>query len=401
MMMDTAWGVGATTSAPTMTGYSGMGFPDSVINGVTDYEIEGMIDDLGFFKDKDEDFSIHRDNNNGNFYSNNNGCVNPHSSTKKKNNNDASPNTIEESTAPSSASASASAIQKYATVSPANLPIITNDTGAVVAIPDHPVSTSSISIALPRPPQLFTTGQEKGAGLIAPSPISSADNANVQTVLEQQREAILKNQQIIEAQKNELQEQSHQIHRVTTGVSLLATEVPIATTATKSAASYSLARAALKKADEQIIVNDSNPGSSETVTDETGNRRNKVPSPSTVGGSANDNAYQKWKLTPAGATKLRALDTGGIASNGFTSSGSTNTTSNSFKRQEDPSTKNLTPGELEVRRYVTLSHHPWPSHCPSLAVFSSASGVTFWFASSRSPHSFFWICLSSFLLAFF
>jgi hypothetical protein len=341
MMMDTAWGVGAA-SAPTMTGCGNgsVGFPDSVTNGFTDDEIEDMIDDLGFFQDKD-------DNTTANAYSTNSGSGSGGWQTIKK-----------------EANVYAPAITKYATVSPAHLhlPIIRNcndtatatATGAVVIVPNLAISTQrncnarsttnfpttiasnatkDCNIALSQPPRLLTNQQ---------SPVTSSSTA--QTVLKQQQETILQNQKIIDAQRNELQGQ--QIHKTTcqpiavastpasTPASMpMPASTPNSPTTTKMSATYPLAHVALKKADEQII------NGSKIAK---GGTKRKVSSLSD-GSPTEANAYQKWKLTPAGATKLRAVDSSGI-----------NHCRNAKQQhQEDVSGKHLNPGELEVRRYVS------------------------------------------------
>jgi len=325
MMIDTAW---AVTSAPMMTGFGNVGFSDSVINGIADDDIEGMIDDLGFFQDKDDSYSCHPLNE-----------INKNERTFK---------TIVDNKANN-----AFTIPKYAKVSPARSPITTtndndndNDTGAAVVTltvtvsdTDLDVSNSGVTdtvnnnntkncgVALPQPPQLLTARQ-------SPVSCTTTDNKNntIQNVINQQRATILQNQKIIEAQMNELHGNNHQICQPLPATSMHSSNTNKPTT--KSFASYPLARAALKKADEQII---------DGTKKDKGTKR-KTPSPSNST-STEANAYQKWKLTPAGATKLRAVDSGGISS-----------CRNMNKHQEDAPGKILTPDELELRRERNRKH---------------------------------------------
>jgi hypothetical protein len=239
---------------------------------------------------------------------------------------------------------------KYATVSvsPAHLalPIIANDagtvTGAVVIAPDlsvpeltisatqhDAVRSSSNNIALPQPPRLLTNQHPQ-------SPVTSCSTA--QTVLKQQQETILQNQKIIDAQRSELRGQIHsktacqrQQQPIVVAPSPVTTKIVSAT--------YPLARAALKKADEQVIKGSKKRKVSSLSSSDNGNGNGNGNSPTTT---TEANAYQKWKLTPAGATKLRAVDSGGIK----------NCRNAKQQHQDDVSGKHLNPGELEVRRYV-------------------------------------------------
>lgn len=307
MMMDIAtFGVGFA-SAPSITGFGGIGsgIPDSI----PDDDIEGMFDGFGFFQEKDELFDVKSDEK---------GLFAPKSKIENTTN-------------------------CKTKISSSNLPILTNDTGAVVAVPEVTVSTprdsntidtgaaiavpevtpcdvkslhfatsilannNECNIALPQPPQLLTSDQ-------APLPCSSDCKNSLQSMLDQQRETILRNQKIIEAQKNELQGKIH---------------LPVALSSNahggaKTTATYSLARAALKKADEQII---------------NGSKGVKRKSNPMEGEGVETNAYKKWKMTPTGATKLKAVDSTGMR------------ICCSPTKKEDPSIKTvLTPGELEIRR---------------------------------------------------
>lgn len=312
MMTDTVWGIGATTSAPMMTGFGGIGFPDGGINGIHDDEIEGMIDGLGFFDDKDDAFSTPQSSFD----------INKSDST---------------------------------TLLPKPLPIITNDTGAVVTVsdpsilPSTPRDVRSLNFAttlankpkelecpislpgLPQPPQLVTSRDSPVSCNTDNTNSSSSSNSSIsfQSVLDKQRETILQNQKIIEAQQNELR---GQIHQAGSKPPLLVPSLPAPTPTShirKVTATYPLARAALKKADEQII-------SGAKIA--RGTKRKAASPPATT-----SEAYQKWKLTPAGATKLKAVDSSALKS-----------ARNCNKQLDD--TKDLTPGELEIRRERNRKH---------------------------------------------
>lgn len=304
--MDVAtWGMGPLSSAPTMTGFGGIG--SGIPDNIPDDDIEGMIDGFGFFQDNDEFFDMKNDS------------AELFTSPEKDNNENTSPK-----------------------LSSTNLPIVTNDTGAVVAVPEETISTppdvrspevtistprdvrsinfattmlantKDCNIPLPQPPQLLTSRQSPLNG-------TSDNKNNLQSMLDQQRETILRNQKIIDAQKSELEGKIHQ-------PSVPSPLAPIS--ASKTPATYPLARAALKKADEQVIN-----GSKNTK----GTKRKVVSPPNDM--TAESNSYKKWKLTPAGATKLRAVDSTGIE------------IYRNPSKQEDMSAKTiLTPGELEIRR---------------------------------------------------
>ena len=308
-----------------MPGFGPVGFPDHVMNSMCDDEIEGMIDGLGFFQENDDDAVTNKNDTKT-------------TSSNITNHNDSPCQTSEESL-------DASEKPKHAVVSPPHVPIFTNDTGAVVSIPDltisnHSQETKTINISTP-----ITSSNTKNCGIALPQPPplvlplmgSAIDNeVSIDAVLEQQRKTILKNQQIIDAQKNELKERKQELqgrkHAPLSQSPVPVISVPVPNTAlAKTSASYSLAHAALKKADEQII--------SINKTPKRGTKRKADAS-----NSAQANAYQKWKLTPAAATKLKTVDLGGVASCRSTIS----------KAQDDPSGKKLTPVELEVRRYVCL-----------------------------------------------
>lgn len=321
MMMDMAWGVGAV-SAPTTTGFGNAGFSDSVINGSADDGIEGFIDGLGFFfQDKDDTFEAKNDTKT---------ISNPRSTYETIENNNSSRQTTK----------GESAVPRSATVSPTHHPIVTNDTGAVAAIPELCISaprderkvhlaetivsnTKDGTTAMPQPPQLVTSRD---------SPVNCSTDTRIcfQDVLKQQRETILKNQKIIEAQMNELEGKIQPLNQP-----LALPSIPTATApAPELSATYSLARAALKKADKQIITGGKG----------TKGTKRKASLVSTSN-PTEANGYQKWKLTPAGATKLMAVDSGGITS-----------IRNSSKHQEIASGKFLSPGELEIRRERNRRH---------------------------------------------
>jgi len=312
MMMDTAWGA----SAPNIGGLGSMSFPDTAftesgMSGMTDDDLEGMIG-LGFFQEKDDEFGLKNDIM---------GISTPFPSTTSETNS--------------------TAIPKYAPVSPTHQPIATIDTGAVVAITTQKLNVQAplavvsdtrcnSSIALPGPPQLVSNCQ---------SPVNVGDNdkESVQDVLKQQQETIMHNQKIIEAQKNELKEQ--QIHHMPLPLPMPMTmAMPITVhslpstepSSPKTSASYPLAHAALKKADELVIDGNKN---------SRGTKRKASQLPD--GSSTEANAYQKWKLTPDGASKLRAVDSGPIKNSEQTN-----------KKQDVAAGKKLNMLELEVRRYV-------------------------------------------------
>lgn len=324
MMMDIAtFGVGLA-NAPSITGFGGIG--SGIPDNIPDDDIEGMIDGFGFFQEQDELFDIKSDEKD---------LFAPQSK-------------IETTTTTSSTSSSSSSTAK---ISSTNLPILTNDTGAVVAIPEVTISTpresrivdtgavvavpevtprdvrslhfatsnlannKEISIALPQPPQLLSSHQ-------TPLPCSSDSKSSLQSMLDQQRETILRNQKIIEAQKNELHGKIHPPVALSSNAN-----------GTKTPATYALARAALKKADEQAI-------NGKKIT-----KGVKRKTSSLAEESAENNAYKKWKMTPAGATKLKAVDSTGMR------------ICRSPSKQEDPSIKTiLTPGELEIRRERNRKH---------------------------------------------
>jgi len=336
-MMDTAWGVGAV-SAPTMTGCNSV-FPDSVTNGYpfNDDEIEDMIDDLGFFQDKDD--------------------------------------TFKSSTEASMSIMSMPPMTKYATVSGSTSPAHDNnndndnDTRAVVIAPDLTISTTQrqrdagtgtgtgrsrsssthdhVDVALPQPPRLLTNQNQH------PHPQSRVTSCSTaQTVLKQQQETILQNQRIIDAQRSELRGQIHnktacQSQQQPIAVAVTSSPVPVPVTTKIVSATYPLARAALKKADEQVInINGSKKRkvsslSSSDNDHDNGNGNGNSPTTTTEA-----NAYQKWKLTPAGATKLRAVDSGGIK----------HCRNAKQQHQDDVSGKHFNPGELEVRRERNRKH---------------------------------------------
>lgn len=322
-MMDTQWGVGVA-SAPPMTGFGPVGFPDNALISMCDDEIEGMIDGLGLFQENDH-----------------------HDSAQKNDKEISSSNETNHTDMPCQTSkvmSDALAKPKYAMVSPPHLPIFTNDTGAIVSIPDITMSSNpeerrsinystpiaspdaeNCGIALPQPPQLVTSSV---GGIID-------GKTSIDSVLEHQRKTILKNQQIIEAQKNELEGRRH--------TPLSQSPIPVVSTPApnpalaKTSASYSLARAALKKADEHFISLDK--------TLKRGTKR-KANSSNASNSTTQANAYQKWKLTPAGATKLKTVDLGGIKS----------CRSPINKPQEEAMGRNLSPGELEVRRERNRKH---------------------------------------------
>ncbi len=249
MMLDISWGMGLA-SGPSMTavGSMGMNFPD----GFADDEMEGMINDLGFFQDKDEVFEIKND-------------VVPETTQS------VDENIVENEKATSK-----------------NLPIVTNDTGAVVTV-STPRDVRSLNfatavistVAMPQPPQL-----------VSPSP---SDQDSVESVLEQQRQTILQNKKILEAQRIKLEGKNH-----TTKPAMILPK---------------------EKCNENIT---------------TGTKRKAVVLASTTA-TSDQNAYQKWKLTPAGATKLKVADSGGLHSLRIMN-----------KQQED--VKDLTPEELSIRR---------------------------------------------------
>jgi len=286
MMMDMTWGVGVQ-SAPTMTGFgtAGSGFPDSI----PDYDIEGFIDGLGFFEDKD-------------------GYV------------------FDDK-------------QPQYSLPP---PIDRHDsstTTSVVSVPELAVSTPcevrSIQVALPQPPQLLT---------------SSENNKNMlQSVLNQQRETILQNQKIIDAQNCELQgnnnnnnNNNNNIHQENQQpVAVVSSISPCNTPDRKvQPATYPLARAALKKADEQQII--------DGIKIETGTKRKAASISDGMDMPTEPSSYHKWKLTPAGVTKLKAVDSSGAK---FCRN------QNHIKQQqEDVSGRNLSPDDLEVRRERNRKH---------------------------------------------
>ena len=267
-MLDTiSWGVGLP-SAPSMTAFGGMGTGFS--EGIADDEMEGMINDLGFFQDKDDVFDAKND--------------------------------VPEATR------SLEEIDGKMDMSPTkNLPIATNDTGAIVTIPKVIMSTprdvrslnfattvaSSITTpALPQAPQLVSSSSS--------SLCSSNDKDSVQSVLEQQRKTILENEKIIEAQRIKLEGKNHS-----------ANPSPV----------ISPMIAPSKNSDEK----------------NTRGTKRKAASLSTTTTANDKNAYQKWKLTPDGATKLKVADLGGLQSLRIHN-----------KQHED--SKNLTPEELQIRR---------------------------------------------------
>ncbi len=308
-MMDVAtWGMGPLASAPTMTGYGGIG--SGIPDNIPDDDIEGLIDGFGLFQDNGEFFDMENDSSD---------LFTSHPAPEKDNNENKSPK-----------------------LPLTNLPIVTNDRGTVVAVPEEAISappdvrspqvtistprdvrsinftttmladTKDCNVALPQPPQLLTSRQ-------SPLNCTSDNKHNFQSMLDQQRETILRNQKIIDAQKSELQGKVHQP----------SVPSPLApTSGSKTTATYPLARAALKKADEQVIT-----GSKNTK----GTKRKVVSPPNDM--TVETNSYKKWKLTPAGATKLRAVDSTGIE------------IYRNPSKQEDVSVKSiLSPGELEVRR---------------------------------------------------
>lgn len=255
MMLDISWGVGLA-SGPSMTavGGMGMGFPD----GIADDEMEGMINDLGFFQDKDDVFEIKND-------------VLPETTRS------GDENVVENEKATSK-----------------NLPIVTNDTGAVVTV-STPRDVRSLNfattvispVALPQPPQLVS--------------LSPSDQESVESVLEQQRQTILQNKKILEAQRIKLEGKNH-----TTKPAMILPK---------------------KKCNENVTK---------------GTKRKTVALASTTA-TSDQNAYQKWKLTPAGATKLKVADSGGLHSLRIMN-----------KQQED--IKDLTPEELQIRRERNRKH---------------------------------------------
>ena len=305
MMMDMTWGVGVQ-SAPTMTGFgtAGSGFPDSI----PDNDIEGFIDGLGFFEDKD-----------GYVFDDKQPQYSPQYSL---------PPPIDKN-------------ESSTTTSVVSVPEL------AVAVPvstSTPCEVRSIQVALPQPPQLLT---------------SSENNENIlQSVLNQQRETILQNQKIIDAQNCELQgnnnnnnnnnnsnsnSNSNDIHHENPQpVAVVSSISPCNAPETKTnnrkvqPATYPLARAALKKADEQQII--------DGIKIETGTKRKAASISDGMAMPTEPSSYHKWKLTPDGVTKLKAVDSSGakLCRN-----------QNHIKQQQqDVSGKILSPDDLEVRRYV-------------------------------------------------
>jgi len=383
-MMDATWGVGPV-NAPTMTGFGTVGCPESVISDgitdITDDEIEGMIKGLGFFTDNDS--TIQCSSSTSSAMPN---YDRPRTNRDEVNNNSSNSN----NNAPA-----IMAIPKYATVSPVHLPIIANDTDNGVVSMSIPELTTSIhlgdmnvrsmnnnntsmntpahiassncaqdccGIALPQPPQLMS-----------PTPIGNNTNNlhnanNIQCVLDKQRETILKNQQIIDAQMSELQQGQDRHHHSplssqpplpvismqASNTTTTSTTTATATTmsSTKSSACYSLARAALKKADEQDMSSGSSSSSKTSSNKSSGTKRKSSSQQS----ASEANSYQKWKLTPEGATKLRAVDLGGGGLRTNSRASSNTAMSSSKLHQEEATGRNLSPVELEVRRERNRKH---------------------------------------------
>lgn len=325
MMIDTVWNEASLTSRPLYGSGCVANHLDVIIADVnTDVDtddIDCMIDDFLFQDNGDNDeFSL----NNGNDCDISNHNPNTDSLPQAK----YPPRGVSKLDAGFS-----NPIDPQAVTSG---PILTIDTGAVAEIPDHVTSSGGTNPSLPSkwqpstvpglaiPPALFSsqnqdTLQNNAVAVLPQSAASTvASTVSLETVLEQQRKTILRNQQIIDAQQNKLNQNQAPF-------SPSPIPCPI-----DSQGIYSLSN------EEQPV-----PSTSSCVS---------VGSNTSV--ASNVEAYKKWKLSSDGIAKLRSLDSASSVASSNDNKSVNDAVDNNKRPFSDISlqNKNLTKIELEVRR---------------------------------------------------
>lgn len=324
MMIDTVWNEASLTSRHLYESGCVANPLDGIIPDVNTDDIDCMIDDLGLFQDNGDDdaFSLH--NGNDCDLSNQNPSTPDLSDSLPQVKHPASPNPIDPQAVTSG-------------------PILTIDTGAVAEIPDHVTSSGGTNPSLPSKWQPSTVLKACNIGLAKPpvllsshnqdilqkNPVaaisqSSASTISIESVIEQQRKTILRNQQIIDAQQSKI---NHN-------------QPPFSTSPVPSPIDtqgiYSLSN------EEQPV-----PSTSACIS---------VGSNTSV--SSNGDAYKKWKLSPVGATKLRSLDSASSVASSNASKSVDDAADHNKRPISDISlvNGNLTPIELEVRRERNRKH---------------------------------------------
>eukprot|EP00537_Pseudo-nitzschia_pungens_P010901 CAMPEP_0172391724 /NCGR_PEP_ID=MMETSP1061-20121228/8057_1 /TAXON_ID=37318 /ORGANISM="Pseudo-nitzschia pungens, Strain cf. pungens" /LENGTH=599 /DNA_ID=CAMNT_0013122417 /DNA_START=118 /DNA_END=1917 /DNA_ORIENTATION=- len=416
----------------TSTGAFGCSFAEE--------DIDGMIDELGFFQDeKESDKNSHHNENDilkreVRSDENTKTPINTPDSILSNGNSDSSSSS---SSSDGSVSTSTSSVLTKAqrvvlvntssatavTPPPAPTYFVTNDTGAIAPVPD-PLATFASSEPLSKPQiEVFPNNndshkstastpstckqqqqqqQQQSQPVTLNTPIPGNAGMSFESVLQQQRETILRNQEIIEAQKNELRQAKHkkpvpeQLQPATTtaqtATSMVASPLtaPLPMPATCLGGAFGIVGGSTSTSTTTSPspsgVQYNNYGSMTTaiattdttvaaavavavaVAAPTNTKKRKSPSvPDSVAStsSSGSNTYKKWKLSSACTHQLPSLESNTVLSSSIASSHCSEDAARNYKpagaagapdEMVASGKHQLTRIELEVRRERNRKH---------------------------------------------